>query len=92
MSVSGVSVVVNLRAEVAMREEDVRIARKHRDEAGARTVQIICRPGEAHAGCICGACGENESYAYAGAEEWLEVCMEAEASARARLIAACRPW
>jgi hypothetical protein len=28
--------IVNLRATVAMREEDARIARKHRDEAAAR--------------------------------------------------------
>ena len=30
------SMLVNLRAEVAMRREDLRIARKHRDEAERR--------------------------------------------------------
>lgn len=35
--------LVNLRAEVAMRAEDLRIARKHRIETGARVMGEVSR-------------------------------------------------
>lgn len=62
--------LVIARAEHAMRREDLRIARKHRDEA------------EAH--FVANRSPENER-AFSSAIEWADVCFGRKLSARRRL-------